>query len=182
MSRNGIFLKVLISTFCELSDGFPRSCKGFSSYTIIPFYLLLWNYLLILEFPTETLLRIPFSVIGRCSLVPTSYRLQGKCARINLSQAAFGLSQTLTPFKISLYPQSRVFISTLLVHAPSHFARFFSDPLIFPYCHIFLLLKSTCLVAFLNPSSSLFLAAVLPGLLCFVLFPSPFHLLLHPSA
>jgi hypothetical protein len=37
---------------------------------------------------TETLLRIPFSVIGRCSLVPTSHWLQGKCARINLSQAA----------------------------------------------------------------------------------------------
>ncbi len=38
---------------------------------------------------TETLLRIPFSVIGRCSLVPTSNLLQGKCARINLSLAAF---------------------------------------------------------------------------------------------
>jgi hypothetical protein len=34
------------------------------------------------------LLRIPLSVIGRCSLVPTSHWLQGKCARINLSQAA----------------------------------------------------------------------------------------------
>jgi hypothetical protein len=39
---------------------------------------------------TETFLRIPFSVIGRCSLVPTSHWLQGKCARINLSQAATG--------------------------------------------------------------------------------------------
>jgi hypothetical protein len=29
---------------------------------------------------TETLLKIPFSVIGRCSLVPTSYWLQEKCA------------------------------------------------------------------------------------------------------
>jgi hypothetical protein len=38
---------------------------------------------------TETLLRIPFSVIGRCSLVPASNWLQGKCARINLSQADF---------------------------------------------------------------------------------------------
>jgi hypothetical protein len=36
---------------------------------------------------TETLLRILFSVIGRCSLVPPSHWLQGKCARINLSQA-----------------------------------------------------------------------------------------------
>jgi hypothetical protein len=41
---------------------------------------------------TETLLRISFSVIGRCSLVPTSHWLQGKCARINLSPAeAFGI-------------------------------------------------------------------------------------------
>jgi hypothetical protein len=40
---------------------------------------------------TETLLRIPFSVIGRRSLAPTSHWLQGKCARINLSPAAFGI-------------------------------------------------------------------------------------------
>jgi hypothetical protein len=40
---------------------------------------------------TETLLKIPFSVIGRCTLVPTSYWLQGKCARSNLSQAALGI-------------------------------------------------------------------------------------------
>jgi hypothetical protein len=39
---------------------------------------------------TETLLRIPFSVIDRCSLVLTSHWLQGKCAGINLSQAACG--------------------------------------------------------------------------------------------
>jgi hypothetical protein len=37
---------------------------------------------------TETLIKIPFSVIVRCSLVPTSNWLQGKCARINLSFAA----------------------------------------------------------------------------------------------
>jgi hypothetical protein len=37
---------------------------------------------------TETLLTIPFSVIGQCSLVPTSHWLQGKCGRNNLSQAA----------------------------------------------------------------------------------------------
>jgi hypothetical protein len=40
---------------------------------------------------TETLLRIPFSVIGQCSLVLTSHWLQGKCARIYLSQAASGM-------------------------------------------------------------------------------------------
>jgi hypothetical protein len=37
---------------------------------------------------TETLLRIPFSVIGRCYVVPTSHWLQRKGARINLSQGA----------------------------------------------------------------------------------------------
>jgi hypothetical protein len=31
---------------------------------------------------TETLLKIPFSVVGRCSLVPTFHWRQGKCARI----------------------------------------------------------------------------------------------------
>ncbi len=38
---------------------------------------------------TETLLRIPFSVIGRCSLVPASHWLQRKL--INLSYAASGM-------------------------------------------------------------------------------------------
>ncbi len=40
---------------------------------------------------TETFLRILFSVIGRCSLVPTFHWLQGKFARLNLSQAASGM-------------------------------------------------------------------------------------------
>jgi hypothetical protein len=40
---------------------------------------------------TETLIRIPFSAIGQCSLVPTSHWLQGKRERINLSQAASGM-------------------------------------------------------------------------------------------
>jgi hypothetical protein len=39
---------------------------------------------------TEILLRLPFSVIGQCSLVPTSYWLEGKCAK-NLPQAASGM-------------------------------------------------------------------------------------------
>jgi hypothetical protein len=41
----------------------------------------------------ETLLRIFFFVIDRCSMVPTSHWLQGKCARINLSQYYFAESQ-----------------------------------------------------------------------------------------
>jgi hypothetical protein len=40
---------------------------------------------------TETLFKIPVSVIGRWSLVPTYHWLQGKCASINLSQAASGM-------------------------------------------------------------------------------------------
>jgi hypothetical protein len=39
----------------------------------------------------ETLLRIQLSVIGRFPLVTTSHWLQGKCARINFSQAAPGI-------------------------------------------------------------------------------------------
>jgi hypothetical protein len=40
---------------------------------------------------TETRLRVPFSVIGRRYQVPASLWLQGKCARIYLSQAASGM-------------------------------------------------------------------------------------------
>jgi hypothetical protein len=40
---------------------------------------------------TETLVKITFSVIDRCSMVPTSHWLQGKCARIILSQPASGM-------------------------------------------------------------------------------------------
>jgi hypothetical protein len=46
------------------------------------------NYLLILKMYPEALLRIPISVIGRCSLEPTSHWILGKFARITLSQAA----------------------------------------------------------------------------------------------
>jgi hypothetical protein len=65
--------------------------KLFTPIQLLTFYLLLWNYLLILKMLAETLLRIPFSVIGWCSLVPTSHWLQGKWARINLSLAAFSI-------------------------------------------------------------------------------------------
>ncbi len=40
---------------------------------------------------TETLLKIHFSVNGQFSVVLNSHWLQGKCARINLSQAALGI-------------------------------------------------------------------------------------------
>jgi hypothetical protein len=53
---------------------------------------------------SETLLRIPFSVIGRCSLVPTSW-LEEKCARTYLSQAASGMilqNHRRLPVRISI--------------------------------------------------------------------------------
>jgi hypothetical protein len=34
---------------------------------------------------TETLLKIPFSLIGRCFFVPTFHWLKEKCARINFT-------------------------------------------------------------------------------------------------
>jgi hypothetical protein len=40
---------------------------------------------------TETFLRIPFSVVVQCFLVPTSHWLHGKCTRIIFSQAASGM-------------------------------------------------------------------------------------------
>ncbi len=72
------------------------SCvRRWFSWSFISFWPLNTNinflFLLILKMHTETLLRIPFSLIGWCFLVPTSHLLQGKCARINLSQAASGM-------------------------------------------------------------------------------------------
>ncbi len=72
-------------------DGYLLEVLNILSVLLSTFYLLLWTYLLILKMLTETLIRIPFSVIGRCSLVPASHWLQGKCARINLSLAASGM-------------------------------------------------------------------------------------------
>jgi hypothetical protein len=73
-------LNILISTFCVCADGFQGLSKAFHyPVQLLTFYLLLLNYLLVLKMLTETLLRIPFSVIDLCFLVPTSYWLQGKC-------------------------------------------------------------------------------------------------------
>jgi hypothetical protein len=53
---------------------------------------------------TETLLRIPLSVIGRCYLAPISHWLQGKCASINFSQAASGMIlQNQRQFFVSIF-------------------------------------------------------------------------------
>ncbi len=81
-----------ISTVCICADGFQSLSKAFHyPIQLLTFYLLPWNYLLILKMLTETLLRISSSVIGRCSLVPSSHWLQGKCTRFILSLAAFGI-------------------------------------------------------------------------------------------
>jgi hypothetical protein len=46
---------------------------------------------------TETLLKITFSVIGRCFLVPTSHWLQGKCSRMTFSVVVAAALGSLKP-------------------------------------------------------------------------------------
>ncbi len=65
---------------------FQKLFTTLTTIQLLTFYLLLHNYLIILKILTETILRIPFSVIGQCSQVPTSHWLHGKCARMK-SQA-----------------------------------------------------------------------------------------------
>jgi hypothetical protein len=85
-------LKILICTFSARADGFQGHSKSFHCpIHLLTFTLLLCNYLQILKILTETLIKIPLSVIGQCSLVPTSHWLQGKYTRINLSEAASGM-------------------------------------------------------------------------------------------
>ena len=81
--------------------GFQGFSKAFTNLIQwLTFYFLLWNYLKML---TGTLLRISFSVIGRCSLVPTSHWLQGKYAGINVSQASFMIIQNHRRLPISIF-------------------------------------------------------------------------------
>ncbi len=69
---------------------FSRSFKSCAlPYTILSFYLLLEITLILIRL-YETLLLIPFSVIGQCFLVLASHWLLIKWARINLSQVASG--------------------------------------------------------------------------------------------
>jgi hypothetical protein len=85
-------LNILISTFCEWANGVQALSKAFHyPIQLLTFYLLLWNYLLILKMLTETLLRIPFSVIGRCYRVLTYHGLQGNAQEFSLSQTASGI-------------------------------------------------------------------------------------------
>ncbi len=85
-------LNILISTFFVCSAGFQGLSKAFQyPIQLLSYYFFLRNYSQILKMLAETLLTIPFSVIGRCSLVPTSHWMQGKCARINLSLVAFSI-------------------------------------------------------------------------------------------
>ncbi len=90
VSRDGYLLKIYSKQFNKyfpcMRRWFSRSFKAFHCrIQWLTFYLLLFNFLLILNMRTETILKIQFSVIGRCSLVSTSQWLQGKCARIDLS-------------------------------------------------------------------------------------------------
>jgi hypothetical protein len=112
VSRDGYFfgrLNILIGTFCVCADGFQGLRKAFHypiQYTIINFLFASLNLLtnLIFKMITATLLRISFSVISRCTLVLTSHWLQGKCARIILSPAAFGIIlQNYRRLPVSIY-------------------------------------------------------------------------------
>ncbi len=60
-------------------------------------------HLLILKMLTETHLRIRFSVIDICSLVPTSHWLKGKYARVNLSQAGSGMILNLRRLPVNIF-------------------------------------------------------------------------------
>jgi hypothetical protein len=60
-------LNIVISTFCVCADGFQGLSKAFHCpIQLLTFYLILGNYLIILKMLTESLLKIPFSVTGRC--------------------------------------------------------------------------------------------------------------------
>jgi hypothetical protein len=60
-----------------------------SASMLMPIYdnIIAFASLKFLKILTDALLRISFSVIGLCSLVSNSHRLQGQCTRIYLSQA-----------------------------------------------------------------------------------------------
>jgi hypothetical protein len=69
---------------------------------------------------TETLLRIPLSVIGRRYLAPISHWLQGKCARINFSQAASGMIlQNQRQFSVSIFGVKIAAIALSLIFSSS---------------------------------------------------------------
>jgi hypothetical protein len=94
VSRDGYLVEGLnkLSVLSVYSLLVFKFFKSFSlSYTINNFLFASLKLLTSLKMVSEILLGILFSVIGRCSLVPTSHWLQGKFARTNLSQAALGM-------------------------------------------------------------------------------------------
>ncbi len=68
VSRNGYFFEgqnILIITVCVCADGFQGLSKAFHCpIQLLTLFCFFDYYLLILKMLTETLLRIPFSVIG----------------------------------------------------------------------------------------------------------------------
>jgi hypothetical protein len=92
VSRDGYFFKglnILTRTFCECADDFQGLSEAFYCHIQLLIFLASLKLLTNFENATETLLRISFSVIGRCSQVPTTchrclsvlfYRITGASA------------------------------------------------------------------------------------------------------
>ncbi len=84
VSRDGIFfLKVWTNKSVPVHWSFSRSRKSFSipyPIKLLTFYLLLWNYFIILKMRTSS--EFLFLWLVGPFLVPTFHWLQGKCARL----------------------------------------------------------------------------------------------------
>ncbi len=76
VSKDGYFfecLNILISSFHVCADGFQGLSKAFHyPIQLLPFYLLLWNYLLILKMLNENLSKVPYLWLVQHFLAPTS--------------------------------------------------------------------------------------------------------------
>ncbi len=80
---------------------FSRPFKSFSlPYTIINFLFASLKLLTNFENAYWNLLRILFSLIGRCSLLPISHWLQGKCTRINAASGTILQNHRRLPVSI----------------------------------------------------------------------------------
>jgi hypothetical protein len=77
------------SSFCTCANGFQGLSNAFHyPIQLLQSSLLFFKLLTNFEYAyTETILRVPFFVTVRCSILATSHGLQEKCVRINLCSA-----------------------------------------------------------------------------------------------